>query len=87
MTTKVGAEYPDCEGMPLLDKTGRCVEIDVSNGMVKVDGFPVFRLISTANGAILQFADSSKYRSRSRGTRYIEIPASVLFKKLINSSS
>lgn len=81
-------DYPDCNGEPLVDKTGACIEVNISTGLVRIDGIPVFRLVSTdKDGVKVQFADNDKMRSKYRGTRYIEIPASVLFQKLISSSS
>lgn len=87
MSIKLGVDYPDCNGEPLFDSTGSSIEINISTGLVRIDGMPVFRLLPSPNGISLQFADNDKLRSRARGTRFIEIPASVLFKKLISSSS
>jgi hypothetical protein len=76
-------DYPDCNGAPLFDKTGSCVEVNISTGLVKVDGITVFRIVTSGSDGIkLQFADNDKMRSRARGTRFIEIPAVVLFSKL-----
>lgn len=84
----IGTDFPDCDGEPLVDKTGACIEVNVKTGIVKIDGMIVFRVVSSdVDGVKVQFADTSKWRSRARGTRYIEIPAAVLFKKLINSCS
>lgn len=77
------SDYPDCDGVPKVDKIGESVEINVSTGLVRIDGVPVFRVVlDGSDGIRLQFADNDKMRSRFRGTRYIEIPASVLFEKL-----
>ncbi len=81
-------EYPDCSGKPFVDKTGACVEVNISTGFVYIDGIPAFRVVtSNTDGVKIQFADDNKARSRYRGTRFIEIPASVLFEKLITACS
>jgi hypothetical protein len=48
---------------------------------------PVFKIKAASNGDIyLQFYDCDKARSAARGTRFIEVPVSVLFEKLVKST-
>jgi hypothetical protein len=81
-------ENPGNDGKPFVDDCGRSISVNVMTGLVRVDGIPVFRVIMSRDSEIrIQFTDSDKMRSRYRGTKFIEIPASVLFEKLATSCS
>jgi hypothetical protein len=70
-----------------VDNQGDTISINNISGMVRVGGMPVFKIKSATNGAVyLQFYDCDKARSAARGTRFIEIPVSVLFEKLVKST-
>ena len=73
--------------MAHLDEEAKCVQVDPTSGLVRVDGIPVFRVIAIpGNGLVLQFKDPSRERSKYRGAQLIEIPIDVLFEKLIEGS-
>lgn len=66
-----------------IDQTGDCIKIDMASGLVRIDGVPVFKVISAAGTDIrLQFVDGDRLRSEGRGTRYIEIPLTILIEKI-----
>jgi hypothetical protein len=72
----------------MIDKCGASISVNIMTGLVRIDGMPVFRVISSNDGSIrIQFADNDRMKSRARGTRFIEIPADVLFDKLLKSCS
>lgn len=73
--------------MAHLDTTAACVQVDPANGLVRIDGMPVFRVIAIpGNGVVIQFKDSNKERSKYRGSDLVEIPLAQLFEKLISGS-
>lgn len=70
-------------GPPMLDEKGCCISFDPLTGLVRVDGIPVFALITgNAGMLLLQFYDGDKLRSKHRRTRKIEIPLQVVVDKL-----
>lgn len=53
------------------------------DGMVRIDGAPLFKRIERADGVIiLQFIDRDRMRSACRGSRFIEIPLTELVKQM-----
>lgn len=67
----------------MLDEKGCCISFDPMSRLVRVDGIPVFRLLSGNGGVLLiQFYDGDKLRSKHRRTRQIEIPLTVVMDKL-----
>lgn len=70
-------------GRVKVDKCGDCIRIDNITGMVRIDGYAVFKVRSSPDGELyLQFADDNKFRSNGRGTRFIEIPMNVLVERI-----
>lgn len=67
--------------MSKIDLLGKTVSID-EDGLVRVDGGPMFRRIVRGGQIFVQFCDRQKMRSRIRGTPYIEIPLIVLVDRL-----
>ena len=66
----------------MKDKNATCISVDRMTGIVRVDGFPVFRLLAMDDGVYVQFQDGNKLRSHYRGDRFIEIPLDVLVQRL-----
>ncbi len=48
------------------------------DGMVRVDGIPVFRTFQLDGVAMIEFCDQNRFRSTCRGTRYVSIPLAQL---------
>lgn len=73
---------------PKIDQSGECFTIDPASGLCRIDGIPVFKII-TIQGQMprLQFLDDDRMRSKYRATRFVEIPIDVLFDKIIKLSS
>jgi hypothetical protein len=65
-----------------IDHTAQTVTID-RDGLVRVDGVVVFRLIHRGDTLFAQFLDSDRLRSQCRGARYIEVPWDALAEKLV----
>jgi hypothetical protein len=87
MLIKAGGDYSGCGGQPVLDQMGSFVKVNAMTGLVKVDGIPVFRIVTGQDGVKVQFADNDRLRSRSRGTRFVEVPIIILFEKLVESGT
>ena len=67
--------------MSKIDHTAQTVTID-REGLVRVDGVVVFRLLTRGGILFAQFLDSDRLRSQCRGARYIEVPWDALAEKL-----
>ena len=67
--------------MPTINKPHELIRI-TDDGLVRVDGIGVFRRIERDGVLYLQFADYDRMRITCRGSRYVEIPLSVLVEKI-----
>lgn len=75
-------------GMAKVDSKGECIFIENVTDAVRIDGMLVFKIKVTTDGQVyLQFADCERARNKHRGTRFIEVPATILFEKIISSSA
>jgi len=70
------------DGKPVLDRVGECVSIDPASGLVRIDGFPVFKVVVRSDGIFVQFADNDRMRSNYRGTRFIEVPLECIVDRI-----
>jgi hypothetical protein len=59
--------------MPTIDKDGSLIRVS-SDGLAKLDGIPMFRVIVRDGGIYLEFCDRDRLRSSCRGSRFVEIP-------------
>ena len=63
-----------------------CINIDPTDGMLRVDGIPCFRVYVKPDGCIMvQFKDKDKLRSSYRGSPFIELSLDCLIEKINNS--
>jgi hypothetical protein len=70
-----------------VDSKGETITINNVTGLVRVGGMPVFKIKAASSGEVyLQFYDCDKVRTAARGTRFIEIPVSVLVDKLLKAT-
>jgi hypothetical protein len=67
--------------MTKIDPDAATVEIE-ADGMVRVDGIPLFKIRSFNGVAILQFCDKDKWRSSCRKSRFVEVPLNAFFERL-----
>jgi hypothetical protein len=44
------------------------------DGLARLDGIPMFRVIERAGVIILQFQDRDRLRAQCRGSKFVEIP-------------
>jgi hypothetical protein len=44
------------------------------DGLARLDGIPMFRVIDRAGVIILQFQDRDRLRAQCRGSKFVEIP-------------
>lgn len=70
---------------PWHDTKGTCISIDPTNGLVKIDGLPVFKAFATPRGITIQFKDTDKLRSKYRGSALVEIPLRALIDRITES--
>ena len=67
--------------MGRADESKKNIHI-AGDGLVKIDGITSFRKISRDGVIYIQFCDHDRMRSKCRGTRFVEVPLDILFKKL-----
>jgi hypothetical protein len=48
--------------------------IVADDGLARLDGIPMFRVIDRAGVIILQFQDRDRLRAQCRGSKFVEIP-------------
>jgi len=63
--------------MATINKPHELIKIN-DDGLVRVDGIGVFRRIERDGVLYLQFADYDRMRITCRGSRFVEVPLSVL---------
>jgi hypothetical protein len=56
------------------------------DGLVKVDGISAFRRIDRDGETYIQFCDHDRMRSKCRGTRFVEVPLTVLMNAIFDAS-
>jgi len=67
--------------MAFIDSSGESIKIN-GDGLVKVDGIGVFRLIVREKTLFVQFCDHDRMRIQCRTTKFVEVPLEVLVAKI-----
>lgn len=67
--------------MSKIDPEGNTLKI-LEDGLVKIDQVTAFRKVERDGVIYLQFCDHDRMRSNCRGSRFIEIPLSVIVEKM-----
>ena len=65
----------------LRDDNAELIEFD-DDGITRVDGFPVWRLVVEPDTAYLEYCDRRPQRCAERGTRFVAVGLSALMEKL-----
>jgi hypothetical protein len=63
--------------MAVVDSTGQTVKT-TDEGLIRIDGITVFRRVVRDGVIFIEFCDSDRMRAKCRGTRFVEVPWSVL---------
>ena len=63
--------------MAILDTTGETIKT-TDNGLVRIDGITVFRKVVREGIIYIEFCDNDRMRTKCRGSRFVEVPLSVL---------
>lgn len=69
--------------MTKVDDSGETIIIREHDGLVKVDGIPIFMIVMRDGKPWLRVCDRNKMRSKERGDQCIEMPLSVFIVKLL----
>jgi len=68
----------------IVDPKGKLVKVN-EDGLAKIDGIPMFKIIERDNLFYVEFCDHDRMRSRCRGSRLVEIPLEILVEKVTMS--
>jgi hypothetical protein len=63
--------------MAVIDSTGLTIKT-TDEGLIRVDGITVFRRIVRDGVIYIEFCDSDRMRAKCRGSRFVEVPWSIL---------
>lgn len=63
--------------MAILDTTGETIKA-TDTGLIRIDGITVFRKVVREGIIYIEFCDNDRMRTKCRGTRFVEVPLSVL---------
>lgn len=63
--------------MAILDTTGEMIKT-TDTGLIRIDGITVFRKVVREGIIYIEFCDNDRMRTKCRGTRFVEVPLSVL---------
>jgi len=67
--------------MATINKPHELIKI-TDDGLVRVDGIGVFKRIERDGVLYIQFADYDRMRITCRGSRFVEVPLSVLVEQI-----
>lgn len=64
-----------------IDPDGSLITVDI-DGLARLDGVPMFRLVEREHVIYFQFMDRDRMRAQCRGTKFVEVPLNVIVAKL-----
>lgn len=65
----------------LRDENAELITFD-EDGITRLDGFPVWRLVINCSGGYLEFCDRRPEHIARRGTRFVEVSLDALMRRV-----